>query len=98
VNKDVMWKPAPPEMEAAVDDALGLRAISIRLPVTLIDAFKSEALRRGVLYQPLMRQALREWIAAPPSTPKQGEGEWRYVEDASVPGGYRLKLIREDTP
>jgi hypothetical protein len=35
---------------------------------------------------------------APPSTPKQGEGEYRYVEDASVPGGYRLKLIREDTP
>jgi hypothetical protein len=36
-------------------------------------------------------------LPAPPSTPKQGEGECRYIEDASVPGGYRLKLIREDT-
>lgn len=37
---------------------LELRAISIRLPIGVIDAFKTFAEQRGVRYQPLMKEVL----------------------------------------
>lgn len=54
-------KPADPDMQAKVDAALGLQAISIRLPSDLIDTFKRLAAYHGVGYQPLMRDALRRF-------------------------------------
>ena len=42
----------------AVDKALGLKAISIRLPESIIEDFKFLAEIEGMGYQPLMREAL----------------------------------------
>jgi predicted DNA binding CopG/RHH family protein len=54
-------KKAPAELEKQVEDALGLKLISIRLPSNLIDAFKLLAEIEGVGYQPLMRDVLARY-------------------------------------
>jgi hypothetical protein len=54
--------PAPSEVEESVDATLGLKLISIRLPVGMIDDYKLVAEIRGCLYQPLMREAMAAWI------------------------------------
>jgi hypothetical protein len=48
--------------EAALDEALGLQAISIRLPRQLIEHFKLIAQFHGVGYQPLMRDVLARFV------------------------------------
>jgi len=50
--------------EVALDDALGLQAISIRLPKDLIDQFKAIAKIHGMGYQPLMREVLKRFADA----------------------------------
>lgn len=49
------------ETDAAIDDALGLMAISIRLPKKTVALYKSLGRMRGEGYQPLMREALLDW-------------------------------------
>jgi hypothetical protein len=56
-------KPAPRELEAAVEASLGMQMISIRLPKQLVDAYRMAAAHHGVGYQPLMRDMLQR--AAP---------------------------------
>lgn len=51
-------KVASPETTQAINDALGLQMISIRLPKSVIEDFKVIAQIEGVGYQPLMRTAL----------------------------------------
>ena len=46
----------------ALNDALGMQAISIRLPKEMIDAYKLIAAHHGVGYQPLMRDILQRFI------------------------------------
>jgi len=78
-------KPADPEMQAKVDAALGLQAISIRLPTDLIDSFKRLAAYHGVGYQPLMRDALRRFA----------ESEMKQIMIANTPAPVEAK---EETP
>ena len=47
--------------EALVDQAAGMKMISIRLPESLIDDFKDLAQIHGLGYQPLMRQILERF-------------------------------------
>jgi hypothetical protein len=49
---------ASAETTQAINDALGLQMISIRLPKSVIEDFKLIAQIEGVGYQPLMRTAL----------------------------------------
>jgi len=51
-------KLASPEDVKSINDALSLQMISIRLPKTVIEDFKTIAMVNGVGYQPLMREAL----------------------------------------
>lgn len=51
-------KVASAETTQAINDALGLQMISIRLPKSVIEDFKVIAQIEGVGYQPLMRTAL----------------------------------------
>jgi len=51
-------KRADDNIEPAIDDALELQLISIRLPKSLIEDFKFIATLSGIGYQPLMRQIL----------------------------------------
>ena len=46
----------------AVDDALGLQAISIRLQKELVEQLKELALRDGIGYQPYIRQLLTRHV------------------------------------
>lgn len=48
--------------ESALDDALGLQSISIRLPRQLIDQYKLIAHFHGLGYQPLMRDVLARFV------------------------------------
>lgn len=50
--------------EAAMDDALGLQLISIRLPKTLIADLKALAQVHEIGYQPMMRDVLTRWVTA----------------------------------
>ena len=47
---------------AALDDALGMQSISIRMPKSMIDAYKLIATHHGIGYQPLMRDILQRFI------------------------------------
>lgn len=62
-------KRAPKELEQAVDDALGMQAISIRLDKELINDFKRIAKHHDMGYQPLMREALKRFA----------ESEWKRI-------------------
>lgn len=57
-------KPVSKEHQAAVDDALELQMISIRLPKSLISDLKLIAEKEGLGYQPLMRRVLMRFTAA----------------------------------
>lgn len=52
---------SPDEDESAINEALGLQPISIRLEKSLIEDFKLIATMHGIGYQPLMRQALKRF-------------------------------------
>ncbi|WP_129136365.1 hypothetical protein [Luteimonas sp. YGD11-2] len=57
-------RPTTKEHAVAVDDALGLQLISIRLPKRLIDDLKLIAGDEGLGYQPLIRRVLMRFAAA----------------------------------
>jgi uncharacterized protein (DUF4415 family) len=48
-------------VDQQVDDSLGLQMISIRLPKELIEDYKKIAEFQGIGYQPLMRDALKQF-------------------------------------
>ena len=53
---------ATPDHLGALNDALGMQSISIRLPKEMIEAYKLIATHHGVGYQPLMRDILQRFI------------------------------------
>lgn len=55
---------APQEIHDAVDECLGLKPISIRLPVSLIEEFKMIADYNQIGYQPLIRKMLQRFAHA----------------------------------
>lgn len=75
------------EHEDALDAALGLKAISIRMPISLIEAYKLIANHHGVGYQPLMRDILSRWA-------KEGMREvMRNVEAQAAQANARLEPL-----
>lgn len=48
--------------QAAIDAAFGLKPISIRMEVEILENLKTIAKHRGVGYQPLIRQILHRWV------------------------------------
>ncbi|APJ03665.1 hypothetical protein [Silvanigrella aquatica] len=54
-------KRASPEREKRINDSLGLHAISIRLPIEIIEQLKEFAREDGIGYQPLMRQVITKY-------------------------------------
>ena len=55
---DFPWTPVTQERAREIDDALGLKMVSIRLPAQLIEDYKLLALKGP--YQALMRRVLAE--------------------------------------
>ncbi|MES2076433.1 MAG: hypothetical protein V4462_12535 [Pseudomonadota bacterium] len=64
-------RPAPPGLEAQIDESLGMQVTSIRLTTELLEDLKKIAAYRGVAYQALIRDALQKFVAAEthPTTP-----------------------------
>ncbi|NUZ07621.1 hypothetical protein [Piscinibacter koreensis] len=58
---DAHAKRVSAELEQEIEDAMGLQAISIRLPRSTIQTYKALAKMHGVGYQPLMRDAICRW-------------------------------------
>lgn len=50
------------DLEAQIDAAVGMQAISIRLEKSMIEAYKALASYHGVGYQPLMRDVLQRFV------------------------------------
>ena len=57
-------RPATGDSEKAIDAALGLQLISMRLHRSLIEDLKAIASLNGIGYQPLMRQILKRFVDA----------------------------------
>ncbi len=55
-------KKASPEIDKAVDDALGLQLVSIRLQKALIEDLKTLSKEEGLGYQPFLRQILTKYV------------------------------------
>ena len=55
-------KPAPQELELAIEAAIGMQSISIRLPKELVEAYKLISAYHGLGYQPLMRDILQRAV------------------------------------
>lgn len=53
---------ADPALEGALDEALALQMISIRLPKKMIECLKLIALAHGIGYQPLIRDVLSRFV------------------------------------
>ncbi|ACV50119.1 hypothetical protein [Delftia phage PhiW-14] len=53
--------PASKEQSDALDEALGLQAVSFRIPKATHQAIKEEAEKRGVTESAMMRFILSEW-------------------------------------
>ena len=49
---------APEEDSLALDSALAMKLVSIRLPIPLIEALKAIAGHHGIAYQPMIRDLL----------------------------------------
>ncbi len=52
------------DQEAAIDDALELQPVSIRLQKDMIEKLKTIASHNGISYQPLIRQVLTRFVEA----------------------------------
>lgn len=63
-RSDAHTRKTPNDVETQIDEALGLQAISIRLPKSTIQTYKQLAEMHGVGYQPLMREAICRWAEA----------------------------------
>ena len=59
---DAHAKVASAEHLAALDEALGMQSISIRLPKQMIESYKLISAHHGVGYQPLMRDILQRFV------------------------------------
>ena len=78
-------KRASDEMVQKIDEALGLQAISIRLPKAVIETYKMLAGMYGLGYQPLMRDALCRFA----------EGEMKQLLLGAVETQRRQKKVPE---
>ena len=53
---------APKEVDQAIDDALGLVPITLRLQKSLVEQLKVIAASNGLGYQPFVRQILTQYV------------------------------------
>jgi hypothetical protein len=63
-NSLVHAKRAPAEVEAQVEAAAGMKLVTIRLPVPMIDALKAIAQHHGIGYQPMVRDLLGRFASS----------------------------------
>ena len=74
---------ATKDEESALDDAMELQMISIRLPQSVVDRLKAMAKKEGIGYQPYTRQLLMHHT--------QGDGETGKLHDLEA----RLRSVEK---
>ena len=50
------------DVENAVEQALAMKLVTIRLPIPMIDALKAIAMHHGIGYQPMVRDLLGRFV------------------------------------
>lgn len=78
--------------QAALDEALGLQSISIRLPKQLISQYKLIAHFHGVGYQPLMRDVMARFV--PNALKEILKAEQEKAEKTAAKGGLVSDLVK----
>ena len=86
------------ETEQQIDEALGLQAISIRLPKATIEVYKNLAKMHGVGYQPLMRDAICRWAESELKMLLAGAVESQRTLAKKKPGKDHAEAAREAPP
>ena len=76
---------APAESADALDEALGLQSISIRLPKQMIEQYKLIAHFHGVGYQPLMRDVMARFVPNAIREILESEREKAEKAEAQIP-------------
>lgn len=78
-----------PEQYQAIDDAVGLQMISIRLPKSLIEDYKFLGEVNGIKYQILMRQILARFAQAEMKSlaSKAANAQIKQIKKAARQGG-----------
>ncbi len=76
---------APAESTDALDEALGLQSISIRLPKQMIEQYKLIAHFHGVGYQPLMRDVMARFVPNALCEILESEREKAEKAEAQIP-------------
>ncbi len=91
-------KPASDELTQQIEDALGLQAISIRLPKATIQTYKYLAELHGVGYQPLMRDAIVRWAESELKQLLAGAVESQRERAKRAPKARAAKTPKDDEP
>lgn len=94
-KSDAHVRKTPQEMEQQIDEALGLQAISIRLPKATIEVYKNLAKMHGVGYQPLMRDAICRWADSELKMLLAGAVESQRTRAKKKPGKEAADLTHE---
>ena len=87
-----------PDINAAVDAALDLHPISIRLQKNLIDNLKALSHLHGLGYQPLIRQILTRWVDSEVKVMIAQRVNEAAVKAAPSPTKVSMKKAHEDPP
>lgn len=85
-------KPARASHEAALDKALGLQMISVRLQRQLIDDLKFIATAHGIGYQPLIRDLLSRFVVGEKKKIIREAMERREIELNAMDGHTKLRI------
>lgn len=88
-------KKASAAQTQALQDALGLQMISIRLQQQLIDDLKFIATAYGIGYQPLMRDALSRFAAAEKKKIITDAIQRKKLEQSAEEAGVPTKAVRK---
>ena len=94
-KSDAHVRVASSDVDRQVDEALGLQAISIRLPKATIEVYKNLAEMHGVGYQPLMRDAICRWADSELKMMLAGAVESQRTRAKKKPGKEAAELTHE---
>jgi hypothetical protein len=98
VGSEEQFVEVAPDINAAVDAALDLHPISIRLQKNLIDNLKALSHLHGLSYQPLIRQILTRWVDSEVKVMIAQRVNESAVKPAKSPKKASTKKVQENPP
>ena len=98
VGSEEQFVEVAPDINAAVDAALDLHPISIRLQKNLIDNLKALSHLHGLGYQPLIRQILTRWVDSEVKVMIAQRVNERVEKPTQEPKKTSIKRVQENPP